>query len=247
MKLQPNEMPNGLLFALRLTEISRWGIVATSRQQSVGEHSYRVCMIAQALYDFVFPVPHNSDDKQLLTSFAMVHDITEVLSGDLDSIFKLAVKAQYPDVFANVINRMAGQRRDAGPLTAAVASLERSVKGTFIEALVKIADYLEALIYLEQYGTNTRHKGNVRDTILENMWARLIQFQRQQSYGINTDHWIRVEKFINMVLDVPGLQGKAERAVASETGDEVVNRVARSQHPSADFGDDPLPSSPRGY
>lgn len=211
MKLQPNEMPNGLLFALRLTEVSRWGIVATSRQQSVGEHSYRVTMIAQALYDYVFPIPHNSNDRQLLTSFAMVHDIMEVLSGDLDAVFKLAVKSRYPDVFASTIENMAAQRLDAGPMARTVGSLERSTKGTFIEVLVKIADFLEALIYLDQYGANARHIGNVRDTILEHMWGRVEQFKRSTFYGLEPDHWSQVEKFINMVLDSPGLQEKTQR------------------------------------
>lgn len=211
MKLQPNEMPNNLLFALRLTEVSRWGIVATSRQQSVGEHSYRVTMIAQALYDYVFTTPHNSDDRNLLTSFAMVHDIMEVLSGDLDAVFKLAVKSRYPDVFANTLGEMALQRLDAGPLAKTVASLERSVKGTFIEVLVKMADFLEALIYVDQYGTNSRHIGNVRDTILEHMWGRLQAFKMSPYYGVTGDHWRRIEQFINLVLGMPGLQEKVQR------------------------------------
>ncbi len=211
MKLAPNEMPNGLLFALRLTEVTRWGIVATSRQQSVGEHSYRVTMIAQALYDYVFTIPHNSNDRQLLTSFAMVHDIMEVLSGDLDAVFKLAVKSRYPDVFANTIGNMAQQRLDAGPLASTVASLERSVKDTFIEVLVKVADFLEALIYLDQYGTHSRHMGNVRDTILEHLWGRVEQFRKSVFFGVEHSHWERIEAFINLVLDMPGLQEKAAR------------------------------------
>lgn len=218
MKLQPNEMPNGLLFALRLTEISRWGIVATSRQQSVGEHSYRVTMIAQALYDYVFTVPHNSNDRQLLTSFAMVHDIMEVLSGDLDAVFKLAVKSRYPDVFANTISDMALQRMDAGPIAGTVASVERSVKGTFVEVIVKIADFLEALIYLDQYGTHSRHAHNVRDTILEHLWGRVEQFKRTSYFGFDLSHWSQVEKFINLVLDTPGLQEKAQRIDADSAG-----------------------------
>lgn len=211
MKLQPNEMPNGLLFALRLTEVSRWGIVATSRQQSVGEHSYRVTMIAQALYDYVFTIPHNSDDRNLLTSFAMVHDIMEVLSGDLDAVFKLAVKSRYPTVFAETVGNMALNRLDAGGVGRVVSSLERSVKGTFIEALVKVADFMEALIYLDQYGTHSRHAGNVRDTILEHLWGRILDFKKMHYAHVREEHWQRVEQFINLVLDTPGLQEKVQR------------------------------------
>lgn len=233
MKLQPNEMPNGLLFALRLTEVSRWGIVATSRQQSVGEHSYRVTMIAQALYDYVFPIPHNSNDRGLLTSFAMIHDIMEVLSGDLDAVFKLAVKSRYPEVFADTIGNMALQRPDAGPLSSTVASLERSVKSTFIEVIVKMADFLEALIYLDQYGTHSRHAHNVRDTILEHLWGRVEQFKRSSYYGVDAAHWRRVETFVNLVLNTPGLQEKAQRIVASETGDQDVDGSRFEGRPGA--------------
>ena len=235
MKLAPNEMPNGLLFALRLTEISRWGIVATSRQQSVGEHSYRVVMIAQALYDYVFTIPHNSDDRNLLTSFAMVHDIMEVLSGDLDAVFKLAVKSRYPEVFNETIGTMAKQRLDAGPLANTVASLERSVKGTFIEVLVKMADFLEALVYLDQYGTHSRHAHNVRDTILEHLWGRVEQFKRSSYYGVDVAHWQRVEKFINLVLDSPGLQEKAARNEINASVGQAVAEARRGIDTSERF------------
>lgn len=241
MKLQPNEMPNGLLFALRLTEVSRWGIVAMSRQQSVGEHSYRVTMIAQAMYDYIFTTPHNSDDRNLLTSFAMVHDIMEVLTGDLDAVFKLAVKSRYPDVFANTIDNMVLQRLDAGPIAKTVSSLERAVKGTFIEVLVKIADFLEALIYLDQYGANSRHVGNVRDTILEHLWGRLEQFKRSAYYGVSLNDWVRAEKFINLVLDSPGLQERARlqqeidtlKQQSAQTALEAENLARRITNSSA--------------
>lgn len=241
MKLQPNEMPNGLLFALRLTEVSRWGIVAMSRQQSVGEHSYRVTMIAQAMYDYIFTTPHNSDDRNLLTSFAMVHDIMEVLTGDLDAVFKLAVKSRYPDVFANTVDNMVLQRLDAGPIAKTVSSLERAVKGTFIEVLVKMADFLEALVYLDQYGANSRHVGNVRDTILEHLWSRVEQFKRSAYFGVSQDHWRRVEQFINLVLDNPGLQERARlqqeidtlKQQSAQTALEAENLARRITNSSA--------------
>lgn len=226
MKLAPNETPNALLFALRLTEVSRWGIVATSRQQSVGEHSYRVTMISLAMFDYMEGgVPHNSFDRLSIASLAMTHDIFEVLSGDLDSIFKLAVKAQFPDVYNQTVENMALQRRDSGELYKQVSSEERAMKGTIIEAIVKLSDYVEALIYLDQYGTNSRHAQQVRDSILERMWLKLEEFKRQHSYGADKNKWDRITSFLNLVLGSPGLQEKA----------------LRSRHPSADFGDDTLP------
>lgn len=219
MKLQPNETANALMFALRLTEVSRWGIVATSRQQSVGEHSYRVCMIALAMFDYMEAgVPHNSFDRLSVASLAMTHDIFEVLSGDLDSVFKIAVKAQFPDMYSQVVENMALQRRDSGELYKQVAGEERAMKGTIIEAIVKLSDYVEALIYLDQYGTNSRHARHVRDNILERMWMKLEECRRQHSYGVDANKWDRINKFLNLVLDSPGLQEKTLRDGANFEG-----------------------------
>jgi 5'-deoxynucleotidase YfbR-like HD superfamily hydrolase len=216
MKLAPNETPNALLFALRLTEVSRWGIVATSRQQSVGEHCYRVCMVALAMYDYMEDgVPHNSFERISIASLAMTHDIFEILSGDLDSIFKMAVKAQFPDVYKDVVENMATERRDTGPLYQQIAADERAASGTAVEAIVKLADMVEALIYIDQYGTNCGHRQHVRDNILERLWTKFEEYKRAyQGYGHHTNRWQRVEEFINLVLDTPGLQGKAAAAVA---------------------------------
>lgn len=220
MKLVPNETANALMFALRLTEVSRWGIVATSRQQSVGEHSYRVSMIALAMFDYMEGgVPHNSFDRISIASLAMTHDIFEVLTGDLDSMFKLAVKAQYPDVYDNVVSNMAADRRDSGDLYQQVTANERAMQGTMVEAIVKLADFVEALIYIDQYGTNSRHAQHVRDNILERMWLKLEEFKRRMSYNASPDKWERIEKFLNLVLGMPGLQDKVQRRLPDICGD----------------------------
>lgn len=217
MKLQPNETANALLFALRLTEVSRWGIVATSRQQSVGEHSYRVCMIAIAMFDYMEDgQPHNSFDRVSIASLAMTHDIFETLSGDLDSIFKLAVKARFPDVYNEVVEGMALERKDTGPLYTKVTADERAAKGTVVEAIVKLADMVEALIYLDTYGTNCHHRQHVRDNILERMWQKLEEYKRWPFYNTSPAKWLRVEQFLNLVLDKPGMDVKVRQAIEAQ-------------------------------
>lgn len=196
MSLQPNEMPDALSFALRLTEISRWGIVASSRQQSVGEHCYRVCMIAVALYDYMENgTPHNSDDRKSIVSFAMTHDMFEILTGDLDSVFKMAMKSLYPLAYAQTVEKMASERRDTSKLYLTLAAQERAAAGSVVEAIVKLADLLEAVIYITDYGTNTFHTGQVREHILARIWDRLQEYKR--SPHLKLHDWARAEDFIN--------------------------------------------------
>jgi 5'-deoxynucleotidase YfbR-like HD superfamily hydrolase len=229
MKLKPNETANALLFALRLTEVSRWGVVATSRQQSVGEHSYRVCMIALAMFDYMEDgTPHNSFDRISIASLAMTHDIFETLSGDLNSIFKLATEAQFPDVYNEVIKDMALERKDTGPLYTKVSADERAAKGTMVEAIVKLSDMVEALIYLDTYGTNCHHRQHVRDNILERMWQKLEEYKRGSSYNATPAKWSRIEQFLNLVLNKPGMDVKVRQDLR-QTDQAICGDVAPSK------------------
>lgn len=216
MSLQgPNVTANSLLFALRLTEIGRWGLVSMSRTQSVGEHSYRVAMIATAMYDFMEDgVPHNRTERIEIGKFAQLHDITEVLTGDLDAIFKLTAKVLFGDVLDQITWRMGDEREDTKQLAAELKSIQRAAKGSIVEAVVKLADQIEAIIYLMDYGTNQAHKQLVRDNILERMWTMLEIFRKTPD--LTKYNWARVEQFINMVLQTPGLQEKALRDSAAQ-------------------------------
>lgn len=211
MSLQgPNVTANSLLFALRLTEIGRWGLVSMSRTQSVGEHSYRVAMIATALYDFMENgVPHNRTERVEIGKFVMLHDIKEVLSGDLDAIFKLTAKSLFGDVLDQITWRMGDEREDTKQLMADLESIERAAKGSIVEAVCKLADQMEAIIYLMDYGTNQAHKQLVRDNILMRLWSMLELYKR--TGDLSKYNWERAEQFVNMVLNMPGLQTKALR------------------------------------
>lgn len=199
MKLTPNETPSSLHFALRLTEISRWGIVATSRQQSVGEHAYRVCMIALAMYDYMENnQSHNSYDRIHIAALAMTHDIFEVLSGDLDSVFKIAMRAQYPEALDAVVQNMAKMRRDCDGLYDSAATIERAAKGSIVEIIVKLADLLEAIIYVDTYGANRRHA----DEIVQNITGRMFEYiEARKKTPINSAalDWARIETFVRQV------------------------------------------------
>lgn len=228
-KLEPNEMPNALLFALRLTEVSRWGIVATSRQQSVGEHCYRVCMTALAMYDYMENgTSHNSSDRADIAALAMTHDLFEIISGDLDSVFKMAMDARFPGLLATVEQGMATQRADSSALYDAVSSQQRASKNTIVAAVVKLADLVEALIYVDTYGTNQKHRQHVFDHILVKMWEKYETYTKQfPGYA-----WSRVEEFINLTLGEPGLQGRVKQQMSQGEGVSSADRMG-FDHPAA--------------
>lgn len=221
MKLAPNETADALRFALRLTEVKRWGLVATAREQSVAEHSYRVLLIATACYDYMENgTPHNSYDRIAISSFAIVHDILEVLSGDLDSHFKRALKASYPHAYDDVLANMAGNRDDAAELRHTVMAEERAAKGSVVEVIVKVADLLEAVLFLRAYGTNREHAAHVCNDIMMRLYD-YIEAQKKVAHAGASIDWPRVSRFCDLVL----AQGHVDAPTVDEKSHPVTGRI----------------------
>jgi 5'-deoxynucleotidase YfbR-like HD superfamily hydrolase len=169
-------------------------------------------MIALAIHDYmVNGVPHNSHDRTAIASRSMTHDIFEILSGDLDSIFKIALESRYPGAYQTVIDELATHRPVSSELYTAVAGEERAAKGTIVEAIVKLADFVEALLFIQVYGTNNAHTQWTRDDILEKMWQKLEEYKK--AHALQRYDWERVEDFLNLVLNRPGLDEKARRGI----------------------------------
>lgn len=113
---------------LTLSNVPRWAIIDTTRTQSVGEHSFRVAAITlQLVKEFDRRGIYVSKSKAL--ELAITHDIDEAWSGDLPTPFKRLRNLQ-----------------------------ESTFKPNTNEAfLVKLADLLEAAIWLDRYGVRAKH------------------------------------------------------------------------------------------
>lgn len=145
-----------LELVLRASEVHRWAIVSLSRKQSVAEHTLRVLLTAREIYGAMYPVPHNSDEAQLVTDMAINHDLHEVLTGDIPS----TIKKTSPTVFENIEE---GARIQMG------LPLLRFHRRTLPWFVVKIADVAEGLLFLHQSGG--RDRPAVWDFWLERMWG----------------------------------------------------------------------------
>lgn len=196
--LTANQVPSALLFALRLTEVSRWGIVSTSRQQSVGEHSYRVCLIAVALYDYMMDgTQHNSFERQEVAMLSMLHDVMEILSGDIPSTFKRTLEGMYPGLHEVVLSKAAGERPDTAKLYELASSAERGARNSGVEAIVKVADLLERILYINVYGTNDPLRKQVLAFTQEDLDTKLNDYKIRY---LNMN-WERANAFQELLLE----------------------------------------------
>jgi 5'-deoxynucleotidase len=117
---------------MRLSHVRRWHIVQVDREQSVAEHSARVQLLAVEL-----ATASGMDPVQVFKTmrWALWHDVPEIVIGDLPTPTKKAVNCE---------------------------ELERAASSTYreiltltppdVQMIVKIADLIEAALYLEEHG-----------------------------------------------------------------------------------------------
>ena len=92
----------------RMQYINRWSLMRNSRFENIKEHSFDVAVISYALASL-----HNKKfndgitlDPYKVQGFALYHDCTEIITGDLPTPIKykneIIKKAYNPDNFAEI-------------------------------------------------------------------------------------------------------------------------------------------------
>jgi len=148
---------------LSLSTINRWAKVDMLRPQSVAEHSFRVWVLVQDLYDQMFDVDSNSFERQSTYEWALIHDAEEVYTGDIPSDVKDLIEHIAPGVLDKLKDHVL---RDKMP---AVLTKQRGLKGTLPAYLVKIAEICETILYLRAYGANLAKNQEVEGFNLDKM------------------------------------------------------------------------------
>lgn len=79
---------------MRTGHVKRWQIVRTAREQTLAEHMYRVWVATQFICK-ALEVPKPIADSAGI--WALIHDIPEVITGDIATPAKQAMRAAVPD------------------------------------------------------------------------------------------------------------------------------------------------------
>lgn len=155
---------------LRACHTKRWHIVQTHRTQTLAEHSFAVAVIAGSLaaacgYKGLL---HDRLRLQLLQT-ALSHDLIEVRTGDM------------PTPFKRVLERVGGAgivERAEDLVDSDHSGAMRQSEGTEIETLVKLADQIEAIFFLQDNGYG-QHAIEVLDGLRRNLAQSVDAAERQ--------------------------------------------------------------------
>lgn len=139
---------------LRAGHVNRWQIVQTARQQTLAEHSFHVCALAGELALIAeWDGMEDAERRLRLIFWAMYHDLIEVKTGDLASPFKECLRQAGGAQIIQDAEKIADEE---------YYDLHMQVKGSEIEAVVKMADLIEAAYFLQDNGLGTHAKEVLR-------------------------------------------------------------------------------------
>lgn len=144
---------------LRMAQVKRYPICFTNRDQSVAEHSFGVMLITMELCKYV-------EDRELADcalAYALTHDQDEVFTGDIPSPFKRNLRAKCPAVVEHL-----------DPQQCVPAE---------VKAIVKLADSLEAIHYLSEYG-GSRFADEVLEDVVINFEGQLKKCEAVLPWGL---------------------------------------------------------------
>jgi len=136
----------------RMQYINRWGLMRNSRTENIKEHSFDVAIIAHAL-----TLIHNDIgegiklDPYKVQSYAIYHDCTEIITGDLPTPIKYKneiIKSAYKEVEQEAAETLSGLLPDfmQNEYLELLSPEQKTEEGVMIHRLVKAADRISAYL-----------------------------------------------------------------------------------------------------
>jgi 5'-deoxynucleotidase YfbR-like HD superfamily hydrolase len=191
---------------LSLSNVHRWTVIATSRHQSVAEHSYRVAVISIELLARLGVL--DLDSKFQTVAWALVHDWPETLTGDIDGKFK----RMFPDIHDSL--------RRVENLTFPEYARMGAQTPVKLRQIVKVADYIEALTFIQEFGAGQRAQA-VFDELTEILYSEAVPYLADLlPIGVGSVHKIVEGMLYRIDLDTHCIQMRAgpKTAKASKVG-----------------------------
>lgn len=156
---------------LRTGHVKRWQIVRVAREQTIAEHMYRVRMIAMEICD---RIQVSIFTRNYTNDWALIHDLPEVITGDIATPTKRAMREAVPD--SDPVKRIELS------LDEEYRTIYEKIKEHYpvVLSIVKQADLIEAIDFLNIEGMGD-HALLVKESLIaalrESIWNAENQYQ----------------------------------------------------------------------
>lgn len=163
----------------RMQYINRWGLMRNNKTENIKEHSFDVAIIAHALAFLHNKLADGSDaikiDPIRVQSYALYHDCTEIITGDLPTPIKYRneiITSAYKDVeneAALTLSKLLPefmQEEYLDLLSPKMETEEEILTHRLVKAADRISAYLKCVM---EEGTGNREFISAKETIKESI------------------------------------------------------------------------------
>lgn len=160
----------------RMKYIRRWQLMRSQRDENIMEHSQSVAMLAHALAVIRNKVFGGSVNVEKTVLYAMYHEISEVLTGDLPTPIKYynrSIQAAYKDLERSAAERMAGMLPEElkSELTPCILADEESEEYKLVKAADRLSAYIKCL---EELRSGNKEFEKAKKSIENDLHSRKI-------------------------------------------------------------------------
>lgn len=154
---------------LRSGHVKRWQIIRVAREQSLAEHLYRVYLISCEITDIL---RLDDETNAYVRKWALMHDLPEVVTGDVATPVKR--------ILTDVIDDYPSKIEYNIDLEYAYVHTKISESYSIVLDVVKLADLLEAIIFLKTEGIG-EHARKVENNLRAKFNEKLAECEIKHS------------------------------------------------------------------
>ena len=134
----------------RMKYIKRWQLMRSTRKENIMEHSQSVAMLAHALVTIHNNVYGGNADVAKTVLYAMYHEVSEVLTGDLPTPIKYynrSIQGAYKELEKSACEKIVGTLPEdmKGGIAPYVMADEASLEYRLVKAADRLAAYIKCL------------------------------------------------------------------------------------------------------
>lgn len=176
--------------------VTRWHSVNCHRYPSIAEHSALVALYAREIAARVHP-NLTAEQQVTLYELALTHDLSEIVTGDMPSPIKRALKAHFKGTQSPIDTL----ERAICPDAARLEDEAKQPDQAYLYRILKLADILDALVVINQEG-----KGSAREAISKERGQAFDDLVAQASQEFPELNWAGAQEVRSLVCELKHVQ-----------------------------------------